>query len=118
MADQIQEDRNALTDLMRRLGIGADPLKRALAWWAEKLGRGKLNGSLISYSPLSRLEELEFLSLGVEGKLLMWLALRELADHDDRIAAVDLERLIRRARAQRRRLERHRLAAATEALME
>ena len=36
-------------------------------WVAEKAGRLKLNGSLLTYSPLSRLVELEGLSLGVEG---------------------------------------------------
>ena len=52
-------------------GVRVDRAKLAAAWVAEKAGRLKLNGSVFSYSPLSRLEELEFLSLAVEGKLLL-----------------------------------------------
>ena len=36
---------------------------------AEKVGRLKLNGQLLGYSPLSRLVELEGMMLGVTGKL-------------------------------------------------
>jgi hypothetical protein len=82
-----------------------------VAWSAEKVGRLKLNGQLTGYSPLSRLEELEILSLGVEGKLAMWRALDRAG-----VPEADLEILIKRAQSQRRRLERQRLDAATEAL--
>jgi len=99
---------------MQRLGIGADRAKAAIAWTAEKLGRLKLNGRLTGYSPLSRLEELEILSLGVEGKLALWQALGHALDHG--IPEAELETLIKRARSQRRRLERQRLEAASAAL--
>ena len=114
LAVEIEEDRQALRLIMRRLGIRADPAKAAVAWSAEKLGRLKLNGQLTGYSPLSRLEELEVLSLGVEGKLGMWQALGHAGDHG--IPESELEPLIKRARSQRRRLERQRLDAAVEAL--
>ncbi|MGN6867119.1 MAG: hypothetical protein ACTHMY_01825 [Solirubrobacteraceae bacterium] len=114
MAAEIEEDRQALKLIMQRLGIRPDPAKAAAAWSAEKLGRLKLNGQLTGYSPLSRLEELEILSLGVEGKLGMWRALERGVDTG--IPAAELETLIKRARSQRRRLERQRLAAAPEAL--
>jgi len=114
LAAEIEEDRQALRLIMQRLGIRVDPAKAAAAWSAEKLGRLKLNGQLTGYSPLSRLEELEILSLGVEGKLGMWQALRHAAGHG--IPEAELEPLIKRARSQRRRLERQRLDAAVEAL--
>ncbi len=114
LATEIEEDRQALKLLMQRLGVRSDPAKAAVAWSAEKLGRLKLNGQLSGYSPLSRLEELEILSLGVEGKLAVWQALQQAVDHG--IAEAELETLIKRARAQRRRLERYRLQAAVEAL--
>ena len=116
VADEIAEDREALLDVMARLSIGRDPLKVAGAWGAEKLGRLKLNGSLISDSPLSRLEEIEGLSLGVEGKLSLWQALKLTHADDARLRGVDLDALIARARSQRRRLERQRRRAAQEAL--
>lgn len=114
LADEIEEDRQALMLIMQRLGVRPDRTKAALAWSAEKLGRLKLNGQLAGYSPLSRLEELEILSLGIEGKLGLWRALERGADHG--IPEAELQTLIKRARSQRRRLERKRLEAAAEAL--
>src|SRR5581483_1705049 len=81
LADEIEEDRHALELIMHRLGIRPDRTKAAVAWSAEKLGRLKLNGQMLGYSPLSRLEELEILALGVEGKLAMWQALEHTASH-------------------------------------
>jgi hypothetical protein len=116
LAAEIEEDRQSLRLIMQRLGLRSDPAKAVVAWSAEKLGRFKLNGQLTGYSPLSRLEELEILSLGVEGKLAMWRALERGADHG--LPDAELETLIKRARSQRRRLERCRLDAAREALSE
>jgi hypothetical protein len=114
LADEIEEDRRALLDIMARLDVGQDRLKVAASWAAEKVGRLKLNGELLRSSPLSRLEELEVLGLGVEGKLALWRTLRqELADD---LQGVDLDALITRARSQRRRIERLRLEAARSAL--
>jgi hypothetical protein len=117
VAGEIAEDRAALEDVMARLSIRQDRLKVAGAWGAEKLGRLKLNGSLLSYSPLSRMVEIEGLSLGVEGKLGLWQALKLTHGDDPRLRGVDLDALITRARSQRRRLERQRRRAASEALL-
>jgi len=113
LASELAEDRGALLELMGRLAIGRDRLKLALAWSGEKAGRLKLNGSIVSYSPLSRLEELELLALGVQGKLAMWQALNALGD--SHLGGTDLDGLITRARSQVRRLERLRHRAAEEA---
>jgi hypothetical protein len=116
VAKEIEEDRTALVDVMQRLSVGHDHLKIALAWGAERAGRFKFNGRLLGYAPLSRLEEIEALSLGVEGKLALWRALRSTHGSDPRLAGVDFDTLADRARSQRRRLERLRTRAAAEAL--
>src|SRR4051812_49743271 len=72
LATEIAEDRDALVDVMGRLGVARDPLKVWAGWAAEKWGRLKLNGRISGYSPLSRVLELEVLALGVEGKRTMW----------------------------------------------
>jgi hypothetical protein len=113
---EIEEDRTALATIMRRLRVGQDRGKMAVAWSAEKLGRLKLNGRLRGYSPLSRLEEIEILELGVTGKLQLWEALRQAAPAG--VSEEELDELIGRARSQRERLERHRLDGAREALAE
>jgi Ser/Thr protein kinase RdoA (MazF antagonist) len=110
---EIEEDRASLRTIMDGLGVGTDPTKSTGAWLAEKLGRLKLNGSLISYSPLSRLEELEVLALGVEGKLRLWRTLERQTDRE--LEETDLRALITRARSQLERLEQYRLDAVDEA---
>jgi hypothetical protein len=100
LATEIREDRETLKALMGRLDVGIDRAKQLGAWAAEKVGRLKLNGRLLSYSPLSRVEELEALRLGVTGKHLLWLTLRSLAAEEPRLAASELNRLIKRAERQ------------------
>jgi hypothetical protein len=117
LVHEIEEDRESLLRVMGLLGIRQDPLKPVAMWAGERLGRVfKFNGHLLRYSPLSRLEELELLSLGVEGKRLMWRTLEVLAETDDRLKGFDVATLIKRAEAQRDELERYRLEAAAEAL--
>ncbi len=97
---------------MDALGFGHDKIKSALGWAGEKAGRLKLNGQLTGYSPLSRLWEVEGLVLGVTGKRSLWRSLNRIADRDPRIAAVDFDRLEKRAEAQLEALEEHRIEAA------
>jgi hypothetical protein len=116
IAAEIEEDRATLIEVMQRLGVGQDHVKIALAWGTEQVSRLKFNGGLLGHSPLSRLEELEGLSLGVEGKTALWKALRRTHGDDPRLRGVDFDVLIERAQSQRRRLERRRVRAADEAL--
>lgn len=115
LAEEIAEDRQALEEIMDKLGVGIDHKKVAAGWLAEKAGRLKPNAQLLGYSPLSPLIELEGLSVGVEGKRAMWRALREVADEHD-LDAARLDELAKRARRQRDRLERQRVALAPRAL--
>jgi hypothetical protein len=109
----IAQDRDALEELMAHLEVERHPVKEAAGWALEKLSRLRLNPALTGGADLTRLLETEALSLGVEGKLAMWLALKEAADAGDpRLAGNDFDRLIERARGQRRALEPHRVAAA------
>jgi hypothetical protein len=109
LAAALAEDRVALQEMMDRLGVGRDVTKLVAGWTAEKLGRLKLNGRLIGYSLLSRVEELELLTLGVEGKLLLWQALT-------RIGVLEQsDELISRARSQLRVLRRLHLQAVEQA---
>ena len=73
--------------------------------------RLKLNGSFRSYSPLSRLVELEALLAGIDAKRSMWLAFASSAV-SDAVADVDFEALATHATEQRRRLQPHRRDAA------
>ena len=110
---EIQEDRQTLLAVMGSLGFSPDPVKASLAWALEKLARLKLNGQLRGYSPLSRLHELEQLSLGIAGKLAMWRAFERLGE--SRLSSFDFRKLATRAERQQLDLEPLRLQAASEA---
>ena len=115
---ELREDRATILGVMVALGLGRDPLKQGVAWVGEKLGRLKLNGRWVGYSPLSRLVELEALCLGTEGRLSLWRTLRRLARKDERLSRFDFGTLITRTEHQRRTLERLRQQASDEAFSE
>jgi len=108
LAEDFEEDAEALRATARALGIAERaPVKEALAWVGEKLGRLKLNGHLVSRSPLSRVIELEGLQVCVQGKLALWRTLRELEVEPELPCAT----LLARAERQREQLEElHRVA--------
>ena len=115
LAVQISEDRQSLIELMGALDVRIDRFKVIGARAVEKAERLKLNGSFLSYSPLSRVLEIEGLTLGVNGKLALWGSLQELKVGEPRIDAIDLALLIERGQQQLSRLESERLRAVTEA---
>jgi hypothetical protein len=114
VAQAISEDVRTFEAMMRRLGLRRNIVKCGLAMAAERAGRLKLNGSLRSYSPLSRFSELEFLIMGIEGKKQLWATLSDLAALSLRLPDVDFAQLIARAEAQRAALEPHRASAGHE----
>jgi hypothetical protein len=112
LAADIAHDRRALLDLMAVLEVPVRHYKISAAWAAEKAARLKLNGRLLARSPLSSLEELEMLRLGVEGKAAGWRTLQELAGTDSRLNHDTLDELMARARQQADLLEELRVQAA------
>jgi hypothetical protein len=114
IAAEISQDRAALLEIMAALSIAVRGYKVSAAWIGEKASRLKLNGRILSRSPLSDLEELEMLRLGVEGKAAGWRTLRAVADGDQRLDAVRLDDLISRARDQANLLEELRVRAARQ----
>ncbi len=112
LAVEIAEDRAALIGMMKALDLPVRAYKVCAAWVGEKAGRLKFNGRLLARSPLSDLEELELLRLGVEGKAAGWRTLRALADTDKRLDSGRIEELMSRARRQADLLEELRVQAA------
>ncbi len=102
---EITEDRTALMEIMAALGVPPRRYKVWAGWVGEKAGRLKPNGHLLSRSPLSELEELEIMMLGVQGKAAGWRTLRSLATEDKRLDAGRLDDLLARAHRQVEELE-------------
>jgi hypothetical protein len=115
LISELEQDRATLEQLMRSLKVPRDSFKQGAAWLAERLGRLKLNGRIVRYSPLSRLVELEGLSLETQGRRSMWRLLRRLARTERYLASFDFEALVARSELQLRTLERWRLQAADTA---
>jgi hypothetical protein len=115
IAEEIEEDKETLHQIMERMGVHQKQTRLALAWVAEKAMRLKPNGRLVGYSPLSRVLDLEGLTMGITGKLELWRSL-EASRSGSELQGIDLARLIERAEGQRDRVEDLRIRAAREAL--
>ena len=113
---EVREDLDGLQRLMRELRIRPDPVTGTgtVMRLAEKFGRTKLNGRLISRSPLSDLIEIEAAQDAVHAKSAGWRALISAELHP---TSVDLEDLLVRADRQRDRLIDVHAKAARRAIM-
>jgi hypothetical protein len=115
IAREIEEDKATLREVMDRAGVRQKHFRLALARVTELGTRLKPNGRLVGYSPLSRVLELEGLTIGITGKLELWRSLEAL-DGDTGLRGMDFGALAARAESQRDRVEDLRVRAAREAL--
>jgi hypothetical protein len=115
LAGEMEDDRRTLQQIVAALGFRESMTKEAVAWLGEKVGRLKLNGQITGSSPLSRVLELEALSVGVVGKLALWESLLTVPQISERLSRFHLDDLSERARRQRAEIEEWRLRAAREA---
>jgi hypothetical protein len=116
IAQQIEEDRATLMDLMDRMGTAKNPVKQATTWLAEKATRPMFSGLTSGGAKVGTFMALESLTLGVAGKVSLWKILRDVPDHHGPLKSTNLDDLIERAEAQRTALERERIAAGRLAL--
>lgn len=114
----ISADQDVLRDLLHTFEAKESAIRKAGAWFAEKLGRAKLGLSEHEVSGTGLLEALEGLVLGITGKSLLWRSLASASETTPRLAGPDYAELERRALDQRDRVEEKRLAAAREAFRE
>jgi hypothetical protein len=112
----IEDDRHELKDLMDRLHVSESTTRKASAWLTEKLTELKLRLDDPARGDLRLFESLEALSLGIEGKRCLWMALSGAAEVSPQLRIVDYERLKQRAEEQRGRVEKKRLEVAKAAL--
>ena len=113
IASEIKADYATLEQLMDDLQTEKSASKAALVEVGSKLSEPKFKGT---DDPLNAFVTLETLSIGVEGKVCMWKALKTVTDGYPALAELDLDELIARGEDQRSRIEEHRLTVAPEAL--
>jgi hypothetical protein len=116
LREEIGEDQKVLQGLLHDLGTGGGAVRNATAFLSEKLARIKLPLEDPSGGQLARLEKLEALALGIEGKRALWHALIAIAEEIPALRKMDLARLDQRAEDQRGRVEIRRIEAVREAL--
>lgn len=113
--EELDEERELLEQIVHDTGGKIDKIKATAAWVGEKLGRFKLNGNLFEYSPLSRMEELEVLRVGIHGKLGMWKIFDEIKNNHAAFENIDFKKLISQAEKQHNNVENFRMQAARAA---
>jgi hypothetical protein len=97
LLDELREERAALRSSMAALDIPVRQYKQVASWVGEKLARLKLNGHVLSRSPLSDLVEFEFIATAVLAKRCGFETLRVVAAAEKRLDAPLLDRLIAQA---------------------
>ena len=107
---------DTLEQLMERLGVTPSRPKQVAGKVLETLSRFRLNERVTGSADVTRLMEIETLSLGIEGKRSLWESLAQVASSRPELAGVDLQALVARAVDQRSGLEPFRLEAAATAL--
>jgi hypothetical protein len=112
----IEADRQELQKLMGQLNVSESRARQATAWLAEKMTLVKLRLDDWAGGNFRLFEALEALSLGIEGKRSLWLALAGAAEKAPSLRLLDYKRLADRALEQRGRVEAKRLETAVAAL--
>lgn len=110
---EVEADRATLHDLVERIGGETNTVKETAAWVAQKASRFKL----ILNEPIGTFEAIEMLSLGVQGKIALWNALRAIRESETRLGGLNLDELASRASKQFAQLEALRLQLAHSVLV-
>ena len=94
---ELREERSVLASSMQALELPVRQYKLVASWVGEKLARLKLNGHVLTRSPLSDLIEFEFIATAVLAKRCGFETLRVIAAADDRLDGPLLDRMIAQA---------------------
>jgi hypothetical protein len=102
---------------MSQLNVSQSRARQATAWIAEKMTLLKLRFDDWAGGDFRLFEALEALSLGIEGKKSLWVALAGAAEKSPALRLLDYARLVQRALDQRDRVEAKRLETVSAALV-
>lgn len=105
LAAEIRAEHDLLAELLPALGLKRMRSRQIVAAVGERLGRLKLNGRIITRSPLSLLLETELARSAVSGKLGVWQSLHDNAEQLGLDAAFFAQR-VEAALAQIERIDR------------
>ena len=120
LENETKAQKSIVRDMIHRIGGKAtieSRLKQGAAWFAEKLGRLKLNDSLLTYSDLSRVIELEALSAAAQERIALWDNLDSVDAKDSRLEGITFSFFRDQSQQHLDELNAHRREAATQAFL-
>lgn len=115
---EIKADQQTLERLMEQVGGEPSTLRQMGGWLADKVGQLKMLVDDPLRGTLQRLETLEVLALGIQGKLSLWRALSVAQPQVPQLGGIDFGRLAARANEQYAEIEALRLEAARRVLVD
>lgn len=115
--EEILADRRTLEELMKQLNVGQSATRKTSAWLAEKFAQMKLKMDDSAAGAFRLTEAMEAVSIGIEGKRLLWVALGSLSEVESALRGPNYSELEHRAADQRIRVETVRVTAAKSALL-
>ena len=120
LENEVKAQQSIAKDIIHRIG-GQDSieskLKQGAAWFAEKLGRLKLNDSLLRYSDLSRVVELETLAAAAQERVALWENLHAIEEGDSRLQGITFSFFREQSQQHLDELNTSRRMAAVEAFL-
>ena len=118
LENEVKAQKAIVKDLIHRIGgkEGIESMaKQSAAWFAEKLGRFKLNDSLLRYSELSRVVELETLAAAAQERLALWDNFDAVSCSDNRLDGITFSFFREQSEQHLQELNTRRRFAAAEA---
>jgi hypothetical protein len=116
LSADLHAEQQLLKEMLERIGGSQSLVKQGMAWLAEKAGRFKLNDALLEYSDLSRLVELETLSVAAHERRSFWENLEAARGADTRLSQIGFAAQQQQALRHAEALTKHRLDAARKAI--
>jgi len=120
LENEVKAQQSIVKDIIHRIGCKEtveSRLKQSAAWMAEKLGRLKLNDSLLSYSDLSRVVELETLAAAAQERIALWDNLHAVEESDSRLQGITFSFFREQSQEHLDELKIRRRMAAVEAFL-
>ncbi len=120
LENEVRAQQAVAQDVIHRMG-GKDTvesrLKQGAAWFAEKLGRFKLNDSFLTYSDLSRVVELETLAAAAQERIGLWDNLDAVVSRESRFDGLTFSYFRDQSQRHLDELQTRRQFAAVEAFV-
>jgi len=114
---KIEEDRATLDGLLKRIAEEPSALMKAAGGIAARVGGLKLMWEKVEPGKLGMFEALEMLTLGIQGKRLLWIIMREIQPWFPEWKSLNFQELELEAIRQRDEVEEWRIRAGKDTLI-